>query len=241
MRVYHIGIGVRIAVAFGKAAAYPPHRTVELSPPKNCAITSVVAALLVTDLVGCNMRQKRVDIPRVDASGAGNIAIEQYDRDDDQMLSKGELESCPSILTTHSEYDVNGDALISAEEISQRIGAWQDTRVGFVTGYTCNVRYNGRPLKGATVRLTPEPFLGGAIKPASGVSNSAGIALLSIAEEDLPNDLRGLRGVQFGLYKVHITHPTKEVADRYNTNSLLGCEIYPSGDPETLTYNIGPN
>ena len=73
---------------------------------------------------------------------------------------------------------------------------------------------------------------------AVGAVDAAGIASLAITEADLPADLRGLRGVQFGMYRVKITHPSRSIPPKYTNGTELGCEIFPLGEPEFLTYNV---
>ena len=191
-----------------------------------------------TAMLGCSNRPGRVATPEIGADEASETAIRLYDSDANGQLSKAELQKCPPLLLKLQEIDADGDQLLSANEIRQRVADWLETRVGFVTGYKCKVLENGRPLAGANVEIVPEEFLGDAIKPASGTSDSGGIASLAVAETDLPSDLHGLRGVQLGMYRVRITHPTKPVPKNYNKETMLACEIYPSGDPEMMTYDI---
>jgi hypothetical protein len=98
------------------------------------------------------------------------------------------------------------------------------------------VTLDGRPLEEAEVKLDPEPFLGDAVKPASGVTRSDG-AILKIDPALLPEEDRYLRGVQPGLYKVRITHPSQKIPPRYNTATTLGQEIVPgtTGGTYSLT------
>ena len=191
-----------------------------------------------TAMLGCSSRPSRVATPDISADEASKTAFELYDSDADGQLSKTELQKCPPLLLKLQEIDANGDQQLSANEIRQRVDAWLETRVGLVTGYKCKVLENGRPLAGATIENIPDEFLGDAIKPASGTSDSGGIASLAVAENNLPTDLHGLRGVQLGMYRVRITHPTKSIPKNYNEETTLACEIYPSGDPEMMTYDI---
>lgn len=194
--------------------------------------------LLIMVLTGCTSRPGRVASPRFDATKAGESALELYDSDADGQLSKAELQKCPPLLSKLRQIDDNGDGRLSAAEIKQRVEAWLATRVGFVSGYKCKVLENGRPLGGATVEYVPEEFLGVAAKKASGTTDSAGIASLAIADVDLPDDLRGIRGVQPGMYRVRIHHSSKAVPKEYDEESQVGCEVYPLGDPEAMTFDI---
>jgi hypothetical protein len=197
---------------------------------------ALVAAILAA--AGCSNRPGRVTTPKINARAAGQAAMKEYDRDGDGVLVEAELKQCPALLRKRAEIDLDHDDRISAEEVEQRVRAWQDTRVGFITGYKCKVLLNGQPMAGARVELVPEGFLGGAIKCASGTVDPAGIASLAIAAEELPDDLRGLHGVQFGMYRVRITHPRKSIPERFIKGTELGCEIFPIGDPEFMTFNV---
>jgi hypothetical protein len=161
--------------------------------------------------------------PDVNADEAAAAAIEAYDDDEDGSLSEAELEDLPAL--TIATADKDGDSKVSADEIEERIRLWSDGETGLMTFY-CNVTLDGRTLEGAEVKLEPEPFLGDAVKPASGVMRSDG-AILKIDPELLPADQRTMRGVQPGLYKVRITHPSVKIPPRYNTETTLGQEIVP--------------
>jgi hypothetical protein len=192
-------------------------------------------------IVGCNRRPGRVPTPTIDARAVGQSAIESLDVDGDSMLAEAELKRSPALMQKRKEIDVDRDGRVTANEIEQRILAWQATKVGFITGYKCRVLMGGKPLAGANIRLEPETFLNGAVKGASGTVAASGVASLAIAAEDLPADLRGLSGVQFGMYRVKISHPTKSLPERYASGAELGCEVFPIGDPEFLTYNVRGN
>jgi hypothetical protein len=194
--------------------------------------------MLIMVLTGCTARPGRVASPKFDAANASETALDLYDSDADSHLSKSELKKCPSLLSKLRQIDGNGDGRLSAPEIKQRVEAWLATRVGFVSGYKCKVLENGRPLGSATVEFVPEEFLSDTVKKASGTTDSAGIASLAIADIDLPDDLRGVRGVQPGMYRVRIDHPSKAIPKEYNDESQFGCEIYPLGDPETMTFDV---
>jgi hypothetical protein len=194
--------------------------------------------LLACSCGGCGSRPGRVATPKVDAQAAGNAAVTEYDRDGNGALDEAELKNCRALWSKRGEIDGDHNAQLSADEIADRIAAWQKTRVGFITGYKCKVLLDGKPLSGAVVDLVPEKFLGENIKPASGAADNTAIASLAVADSELPADLRGIRGVHYGLYRVKISHPTKTLPEQYVNGTELGCEIYPIGDPEFLTYNV---
>jgi hypothetical protein len=188
--------------------------------------------LLSTFLSGCGGLSE-LKPPEVNADEAAAAAIETYDENADGKLSEAELAKLPAL--TLKSADKDGDSHVSAEEIAARIRLWSEGETGIMSFY-CTVTLDGRPLEGAEVKLDPEPFLGDAVKPASGITRPDG-AILKIDPALLPEEDRYLRGVQPGLYKVRITHPSQKIPPRYNTATTLGQEIVPgtTGGTYTLT------
>ena len=95
----------------------------------------------------------------------------------------------------------------------------------------CHVTLDNRPLEGATVTLTPEPFLGEHVLPASGVTDSGGLASQTIAEEFRVEPR--ITGVQCGWYKVGISKlkdGQEIVPAKYNRDTTLGCEVAPGAN-----------
>lgn len=158
----------------------------------------------------------RVEPPSIDASAAGQAAIEQYDIDKDGLIAGAELNKAPALKSAMERLDVNPkDGQVSAEEITARIESWQEDRLGRM-GLSCKVTRGGRPLPGAAVTLVPEEFLGDEIQPATGETDETGVADLSVpVDPDNPNDPRG---VAPGLYRVEIT---KQGA----TKAVYGVEV----------------
>ncbi|MEX2137622.1 MAG: hypothetical protein WD894_00045 [Pirellulales bacterium] len=179
-------------------------------------------AVVVLFLCGCG-GLSAVAPPEVNADEAAAGAIEAYDDDGDGVLSEAELKDLPALTMQTADKDSDGE--VSADEIASRIRLWSEGETGLMTFY-CNVTLDGRTLGGAEVTLDPEPFLGDAVMPASGVMRSDG-AILKIDPKLLPEDQRMIRGVQPGLYKVRITHPSAKIPARFNTETTLGQEIVP--------------
>jgi hypothetical protein len=177
--------------------------------------------------VGCSMQPPRVDAPDIDASEVAQSFIDQYDGDGDSRLSQAELRNCPSLESSLSAYDGNNDRHVSAEEISSRLANIYQDKIAIFQLYA-TVTLDGRPLAGAEVELTPEPPLTGKVKYASGRTNKRGIAALSMREEDMPTDLRGVvRGVQTGLYRITVRHNGEQLS-AISGGSVLGEEITPA-------------
>jgi hypothetical protein len=176
---------------------------------------------------GCNRSPARIAAPNIDPQQTGAAAVAAYDRDGDGQLSKAELKRCPALLASLALYDTNKDEKIDAEEIAARLKSWEATRVG-ITAAPFIVRLDGRPLAGATVILEPEPFLEGVLMPASAETNASGFAGPSMAAENLPKGVRF--GVQPGIYKIRLTHPTQRIAAKFNEQTELGLEVQPLYD-----------
>jgi hypothetical protein len=203
-------------------------------------LLGVVAASL-----GCLGGPKRVLPPYIDAKAAGLKAIEMYDTNKDGFLSGKELDQCPGLKAAcissgrvPPTVDPARTGRITAEMITERIRAWQATKIGRRM-IQCTVYYNGQPLEGADVNFVPESFLGPNMKTASGVTDRNGIAMLTIPLEGE----RPLPGVPPGFYRVEITKPAKpakpgkpgepaeparpglNIPAKYNTETILGHEV----------------
>jgi hypothetical protein len=164
-----------------------------------------------------------VPVPQISPEEAGRQALAQYDRNGDGYLDAPELERCPALKSCLKALDTNGDGRLSAEEIAERVLLYQKSRIG-LQAFACQVTLDGRPLAGATVTFIPEPFLGPALKPATGVSDERGLARLQESGADLP-------GVPCGLFRVEVSKKDaggrETVPARYNTQSVLGQEVAP--------------
>jgi len=184
--------------------------------------------LTLAALTGCNSGPGRLAPPEIDADAAAEAALKDYDTNGDAKLDKQELVKCPAILSALPKYDADGDGFVTADELAQRIRSWSSERTA-MTSYFCRVLWNGQPLSRAKVEFVPEPFLGDAIKPASGYTKTSGHANLEIAAADLPAGLR-VSGVHLGLYKVKITHPQIKIPSQFNDATILGHEVTLSRD-----------
>lgn len=161
--------------------------------------------------------------PKVDPETAAADALKAYDKDGDGRLSENELSDCPALLAALEQYDADKDGAISADELTQRLTQLYGRPLSFVN-VSCGVTNGGRPVPGAEVTLTPVPFLGDAILPATGITDENGIAKVSVAAEQLPENLRNVPMMQVGLYSVEI----KQSSLPGGASKPLGAEIDPS-------------
>jgi hypothetical protein len=186
-------------------------------------------SLICLILAGCSRTPGRFEAPQVDAESAALQAVELYDNNGDTSLDKKELVNCPGILSKIDFYDQNSNGSVEQTEIAQRLSDLLKYGTGG-TGLTARVSFNGNALRGATVVLEPEPYLGDEVQTAQGITNGSGSAALGIPPEYVPQHLRRLKSVHYGTFKVRITHPTIPIPAKYNTETELGYETEP-GNP----------
>ena len=187
------------------------------SVPFRCC--AVAAGLAIVFTAGCSRRPSRVHPPSIDASSAGREAIRQYDLDGDGKVSGAELDQAPSLKFALSRLDSNGDGAVTAADVTARVRAWQESRVGRMS-VVLTILANGKPLEGATVTLDPEPFLGRNIQPATGITDSSGLVMPTIetGSDDPP-------GVAPGFYLVRVAKDGMDIPPMYNTETVLGVEL----------------
>ncbi len=177
---------------------------------------------------GCSQGALPRVYPDKPDSRAGNRAIELYDADKDGFLDAKELEKVPGLKAAMQQVDRNKDGKISADEISARIQAWSDSKLGRM-GVSCVVNHNGRPLAGATVKLIPEKFLGGGLQAAEGTTDDQGMARMSVAGS-------AQRGMSPGFYRIEITKAGEAIPSKFNTDTRLGQEV--AEDAAGLSHGI---
>jgi hypothetical protein len=191
-------------------------------------------------LAGCNQGPGTISPPDVDAASAADNAVELYDKNADGQLSKTEWSASPALAAVAASYDKSGDRTLSADEISLGIAAWEQSGVGART-VPFVVRWNGRPLAGAIVRLVPAPFLEGAVKGAAGETGASGAGHLSVAPDDRPPNAPDIPLMQPGLYHVEITHPSTRLPAKFNSQTTLGIEITRANPgPEGALWSLSP-
>jgi hypothetical protein len=190
---------------------------------------SCIALSLVGVLIGCSRGPSRVEPPRIDAESAAAQAISLYDNNQNGSLNTTELAACPGMLAQISAYDTDANGEITAAEISNRLASLFKAKVG-LTALMCEIRVNGKPLSNAEVVFDPEPYLGDDMKQAVGTTDFSGSAEMGISDEDMPRDLKGVKAIQYGTFKVRVTHPSVTIPAKYNSNTTLGYETI-SGSP----------
>ena len=180
----------------------------------------VFLSLAVT--AGCSRGPGRLPPPTINASTAGGEAITTYDINNDGKIGGNELDKCPALKAAIARFDKDGDKTINAGEITERIEAWQDSKVGRIS-LNCIVLHNGRPLPGVEIHFEPEKFLGENLKVAKGMTDQNGSAVISIETTDRNEP----PGIAPGLYCIKITKAGENIPAKYNAATNLGQEIAP--------------
>jgi hypothetical protein len=180
----------------------------------------LLLALGCIALEGCGRPMPRLAPPAIDPAAAGQAAIDEYDTNHDGVISGAELDRCPALKAAEKKYD-HGSGKITADDIAERIRAWQASRV-CMSQMAIRITLDGKPLKGATVTSEPEKFLGPNIPGAKGVTNAQGTVW--------PQVDRSRPGMFYGLYKLRVSKTIdgqETIPARYNTETELGFEKAP--------------
>ena len=180
-------------------------------------------ALLLACLSGCWGRTSSVSAPSIDADAATQKAFEIYDANRDEALDEQELAACPGVLDSLSVYDSNSDRRVDRLEFATRVEAWQNSSA--MMSVNCRVTLDGRVLSGAEVHLDPEPYLSDWLREGSGTTNPDGVTGVGVSPDLLPENLKRIRAMYAGTYKVRITHPTVSLPEKYNSTTTLGKEV----------------
>ncbi len=174
-------------------------------------------------VIGCSSRPARVEQPKYDAQAIGASAVDSMDRNGDQLLDAQELAASPALLAGLKGLDNDGDERLSAAEIAARIDVWTQDGVGGVAS-TCVVRRNGTTVPNVQVRFIPETFLGDVVKPADGVTDASGAAMLTAEGQKLHGVMN------CGFYRVELSLPKdgkETIPEKFNTRTILGAEVRP--------------
>lgn len=195
--------------------------------------------LILAILIGCSSRPGRIATPRVDADDSAREAIELYDSNRDGQIDESELAASPPLLDALPAYDANKDGSLSQAELVAGMQSWSQRGIGAMS-LPFVVRLDGRPLQGAQVKLTPAPFLGGAVQAAGGTADGLGTGSLEIAAAERPAGFpKNLPVMQPGLYLVQITHPTASIPAAYNSATTLGLEAGVAGqNPAGVVWEL---
>jgi hypothetical protein len=191
-------------------------------------LAGVLAAACFALLAGCSSTPSRVEMVDIDPDDAAAQAMSAYDANKDGRLVDDELHAVPGILKWKKLYDSDGDGAVSEAEIVARLEKWQSDKLAF-RRLSAKVELDGRPLKGVEVTLTPESYLGPALKPAKGVTNRRGYATLTVSREDMPDAIKArgisISGVYPGTYRIELMRAGSSLTNFSRDGLPLGDEV----------------
>lgn len=161
-------------------------------------------------LAGCSSQPSKVEMPKYDPEAFATAIVERCDADKNSAISKQEADQAPGIVAAWTRYDTNSDGSISRDELVARAKQWADAGLGLAS-VRCVVRLNGAPVDGVLVKLVPDEAFASVLKPAECTSTSQGAAVMMIPADLQAADLKGIGGMQFGLYTVEVSHPQMQL------------------------------
>ncbi len=172
-------------------------------------------------IAGCGLGQpKRLVAPALDPAMVTANIMKVADTNGDGRLDGKELQQVPGLMTVVAALDMDKDGTLTATEIEAWLAEIKESRVAIGSG-CFTVTHGKQPLPNVTVKLIPDPIMGGGMKAAEGVTDEQGIVNPSI-----PGSPR--RGVNYGLYRVQLTGRDSRgepLPPKYNTASELGIAI----------------
>ena len=187
-------------------------------------VTQITFAMICISMMmglSCSRRPSRISGPSFPGN-AGSQAMAQYDTNKDGKVAEDELENAPSLRAAIKNLDTNGDGGVDAKEVDGLIDRWIASKLGR-TDCIVTVTRNGDPLDGATVKLVPEKFLGGAIQGGEGTTNEFGQAAITGPMPD--GSSSPMSGVSPGLYIIQVTKDGESIPAEYNSSSKYGVEV----------------
>jgi hypothetical protein len=192
----------------------------------------MTALLLLTAGCSGNAPAPRVDAAPLNPGAAASQALATLDENKDGQIAGAELDKAPGLKAAlKPRLDSNNDGKASADEITNRVQQYLNSRVASLP-CRCEVLLDGKPVEGAVVRFIPEPFLGTALKTATGTTDALGVTMLRVEGSDLP-------GMSPGMYRVEISKPTggaDAIPAAYREKTTLGAEV--ANDLESLSSGV---
>jgi hypothetical protein len=214
--------------------------SVRLSGPMSVFHCFGVAGVVLATatLTACSSGPKRVTQPTVDASSAGNAAIELYDADQNGTISGAELDKVPAFKSALAQLDSNHDGGVSADEVTAAILHWQEIPIG-VMSMGFKLTFDGALVEGATVTFEPEEFMGSEVKAGIGTTDMFGMGGPTVPIEQR-QDPTTPPGIQMGFYKVKVSklvNGKETIPAKYNEQTILGQHVVPD-NPEILNRRV---
>lgn len=200
--------------------------------PDRSASRIGIAMLLVAIVAGCSNRPPREDAPDWSPQTMADAAVTQLDTSGDGKIDDEEVLQAPGLAEAFDLLDADHDGHLSAEEIESRLELYEKMKTAFVRT-SVEVRMDGRPLPGVFVKLSPEPFQGDIVLPATGMTDHVGIAAPKTEGQAIP-------AMQPGFYQVDL-YRDSSAAEPITVKRPLGIESSPQTRPgrdSTIVLNF---
>jgi hypothetical protein len=210
------------------------NETVKLIVGCQAGFVPMGAVLAIVASAGCSSRPTPVTVPAYDPQAFANALLARCDTDGGGSLSKQEAASAPGLVKRWSRYDANQDGVVSRDELTSHVDHWVKRGDG-LSAITCVVRLKNRQIGDVTVRLVPDESLGGAVHAAETVSHSKFASFLSIPAEFKHEDHAKLAGMQYGLYRVEISHPSMKLVPSADSR---GFDISPDDAAAPISISV---
>jgi hypothetical protein len=182
-------------------------------------------AVAILGAAGCTGGPAAIPPVEVNIDHVVQQLLVEYDADQNGGLSPAELAAEPAVAACLANCRRDRGEDISRDQLTKRLLSIFDPRSALVST-TCVVRRNGQALSNAEVRFVPLPVLQDVLPTGNGVTDSDGAAMISAAPEELPSEAPKVPGLMPpGLYLVEVTHPSANIPEKYNRQTVLGKEL----------------
>ena len=183
-------------------------------------------------VAGCSPKSATVidaPLPQYNADEIAKAALSEFDRNQNGSIEGQELNACPALKGALADIDQNGDKQLSGSEIQKRVEAYSSGSTGTVN-VSCEFRLDNQPLNDAIISFTPEKCMGGTLKSGTAKTDADGRCV------EYSVDGKTYRGLAPGLYRIQITKDGVTIPAKYNTQTILGKEIF--HDPRSGEVSI---
>jgi hypothetical protein len=184
---------------------------------------ALVLVFAVFGTIGCGGSSAALSLKSLPPADAAAAIMEKLDSNHDGKLLPDELGSAPGLATGAKRVDSNGDGAITIDELLKRLEQYANG--ASMIGLTVTVSVKGRPLAGASVKLTPDAFMGAGAQAFTATTDQSGSCEPDGERDPMP-------GVPVGYYQVHIAHTEAGV------DAHLGCEVASDASGNRLEFRL---
>jgi hypothetical protein len=208
--------------------------TVKSLAGRRAGVVAIGGLLALVASVGCTSHPKAVEAPAYDPQEFASFLLARCDADGNDSLIKSEAELAPGLLSRWSRYDADRDGMISRAELESHVQEWVDRGDGMAS-ITCVVRLKNRQIGDVSVRLIPDEAFSGKIHSAETVSHPKFPSFLSIPAEYKHPAHAKLAGMQYGLYRVEVTHPSLNLVPSADSR---GVDVSPADQAAPIRISV---